>query len=266
MALNKEHPAYVIIYAAVIAALFTGGIMAVDQLTEQRVEINKQIRRDKALVAVFDLGEITDLSNAEIVELRENRIEAIENTLPTPDGPDTLYIAYDRPKTETGAEIVGYAFPIRGTGFWAEITGVLGVTADLKQTTGVAFLSHTETPGLGGRITTDLDWLEKWRGRKLLPPVNGRYLNIVKASEAPEEDEEIYPHSIDAISGATGTSLAVMSFINKDIEGFYAAFREILEEGKLSEYKVPSERLIEIIDETAKPEQQPGAIGPDVPE
>lgn len=97
-----------------------------------------------------------------------------------------------------------YALPFQGAGLWGTIKGYLGVNADMSRTTGIVFTDQNETPGLGGRIDE-----EQYRGQfRDLPLEDGNLLTY-----GPHAD-----YQIDAITGATQTSQAVLRMVNKMIQ------------------------------------------------
>ncbi len=134
--------------------------------------------------------------------------------------------------------VLGYAFPIRGQGFWAPITGLLALSPDLSETRGIVFLEHSETPGLGGRITEG-EFRDQFRpsgranGRGLVltapRPARGRQdddappARIAIDAERPSPGDLGYAQHVVAITGATGTSDAVEAFLNHGLESFYRA-------------------------------------------
>ena len=90
-----------------------------------------------------------------------------------------------------------YALTIKGSGLWGPIEGIIGVTPDFKETTGIEFLEQSETPGLGGRISESA-YKEQYRGAKV-DDIRG---------------------TVDAISGATGTSSSVYNLVDSNIAEF----------------------------------------------
>ena len=67
------------------------------------------------------------------------------------------YTAYD------GEQVVGYAIESTAVGFGGNLTLMVGITPD-----GVVYntsvLSHSETPGLGAKCSTDTRFMDQWRG------------------------------------------------------------------------------------------------------
>jgi len=87
--------------------------------------------------------------------------------------------------------------PMQGNGLWGPIWGYLAIAPDGKTVTGVTFDHKSETPGLGGEITT----------KKFQSQFAGKQI-----SDRPIE--------FDAISGATKTSNGVREMMNKTIEDY----------------------------------------------
>ena len=105
-------------------------------------------------------------------------------------------------------------FPVGGPGFWGPVSGMVAVNPQASRILGIAFYKHSETPGLGGRITEE--WFTNQFAGIPLYPIEGEkkifYLKPQGGKQAPNE--------LDAITGATGTSRAVESFLNQDLDHF----------------------------------------------
>lgn len=101
-----------------------------------------------------------------------------------------------------------YIFEFEGRGLWGLIRGVVTLNPDLETIEVIKIISQEETPGLGGRISEE-SFLNQFKGKKLLPR-----LNLVLRRKATQDNE------IDAISGATMTSAALVGMINESIEDF----------------------------------------------
>lgn len=103
----------------------------------------------------------------------------------------------------------GYAFMLTGKGYGGAITLVAGFDAD-RQISGIDIVSHSETPGLGANADND-KFKQTFVGKKVEP------LHIAKGSSQGQD--------IDAISGATITSVAVVGAVNEAI-AYYNAHLE----------------------------------------
>jgi Na+-transporting NADH:ubiquinone oxidoreductase subunit C len=125
-------------------------------------------------------------------------------------GERTLYVGYE----EDGRTIKGYAFPVGGPGFWGPIQGMVGVDPGATKVLGLAFTKHSETPGLGGRITEDW-FLTQFKDLPLHPIEGGQKIFYLKPAGTKTAANEL-----DAITGATNTSSAVEAFLNEDLDHF----------------------------------------------
>lgn len=89
-------------------------------------------------------------------------------------------------KASDNDQLVGYAIESSTVGFGGNIVLMVGVTKD-----GVVYntsvLSHTETPGLGAKCTTDKKFMDQWRGfdpsiKKLTVKKDGGDVDAITAS------------------------------------------------------------------------------------
>ncbi len=87
-----------------------------------------------------------------------------------------------------GDTVIGYAIKLAPNGYGGEIEMMVGITND--EISGVEILSQTETPGLGSKIT-EPDYTDRFSGLSA--------------------DGDV---SVDAISGATVSSDAVVNGVN----------------------------------------------------
>jgi Na+-transporting NADH:ubiquinone oxidoreductase subunit C len=230
MKFNIKSPVYVMVYAAVVSALFTAAIMTLHAATQHIVERNEQLARMSALVSLFDFGDPAELSDERVEELFRKHIVPMEGDLIDPetginfnDPQDPrlrTYKAYTA-DPDAGGELMGYAFPVWGIGFWARIDGLMGISPDGSRNLGIVFLQHQETPGLGGRIT-EPRFRKEFEGLNLAPPEEGdKYIYISK--QPPNTGDPAYGRHVDSITGATGTSNAVEDFLNLRIRQFRRA-------------------------------------------
>jgi len=244
---KQPSPGYIILYAGAVAAVFTAAIVALQVSTAGIVERNQRLLTERAVVDIFRLADVSTQSDAEIARLFETRVAGSYAAVPDENAPDPrrrpvnitdpqtgrnipLLVAYKQdlpadapPPDPLAAEnVVGYAFPLEGIGFWASIRGWMAVTPDAQTVLGVAFLQHQETPGLGGRIT-EPEFREQFQGIRLADPGrDGRYIYIDKNPVESDADPRKGRH-VNAITGATGTSQAVSQFVNENIAAFRRA-------------------------------------------
>jgi Na+-transporting NADH:ubiquinone oxidoreductase subunit C len=193
-----------VFYMFVISLFFAVLVSAVKLLSEKKIEQNQTLKLQKIILEVLDIPAEANISSEDLGRLFSGRVREIEA------GERTIYIGYER----DGISVLGYAFPVGGPGFWGPIRGMVGVTPDAGKILGLAFFSHSETPGLGGRITED--WFTEQFKNLPLHPIEGD-ANIFYLTPAGGQKK---PNELDAITGATNTSSAVESFLNQELDFF----------------------------------------------
>ncbi|MFH1371457.1 MAG: FMN-binding protein [Planctomycetota bacterium] len=189
----REKRWYAPLYMFIVTAAFSSIVIGFARRTEQLVEANAQLSLEKAVLQV-----LPTLYNeaAGRLELHRTFVEQVSS-----------------PNDETGGayiykkdgQIQAYAVPFSGKGFWATISGVIGVKADKKTVTGIAFYKQTETPGLGAEITKPA-FKNQFPDRILAE--KGSPLKMKRPGEALGENE------YHAVTGATQTSTRLEKIIN----------------------------------------------------
>jgi Na+-transporting NADH:ubiquinone oxidoreductase subunit C len=101
--------------------------------------------------------------------------------------------------------ILAYALPISGRGFWAPIKGIIGIKADKKTITGIAFYEQNETPGLGAEIAK-ISFRKQFEGKVI--STDDKPINIRRPSATLGQSD------VHAITGATQTSTRLEKIIN----------------------------------------------------
>lgn len=107
-----------------------------------------------------------------------------------------------------------YVFEFIGRGLWGLIEGVIVLDEDMETLKAVRIVSQEETPGLGARIS-EASFLNQFADKKISPR-----LNVVLRRRATEINE------VDAISGATLSSEALVRIINEATEYFWINVRK----------------------------------------
>lgn len=108
---------------------------------------------------------------------------------------------------DNSGNTVGYAFTTDSSGYGGKVSVMTGINVEGK-VTGVAILSHSETPGLGSNAEKDT-----FRQQYLDNNIPGEHYTVIKSGTA--EDGQIL-----ALSGATITSNAVTNAINTAMDKF----------------------------------------------
>ncbi len=108
-------------------------------------------------------------------------------------------------------EGIGFITTKLGYGFnkAADISLFICVGSDLETIKGIEVLDHTETPGLGGRMTEE-GFKEQFVGKKLKPR-----LSLVRGRET------VGPNEVHAITGASYTSKGIERIINEAMGTFW---------------------------------------------
>lgn len=100
----------------------------------------------------------------------------------------------------------GWVIKAGGQGYADKIELLVGVDPGAEKITGMFVLEQKETPGLGNKITF-ADWRGQFIGKKTLEP-----LTVVKGDGGGDSD-----NTIDSITGATISSVAVANIINQTV-------------------------------------------------
>ena len=181
--MKKDSYLYTIIFTFVLTAVFAT-VLAVTQayylpkITENEANVERQ--------AILKVLGIT--SEFDLVTTFNEQVTAVTA------GGSSTFAMYD-----ADGSPISYAFPLDGQGLWGSIRGYIGVSATFDRLLGMEFVEQNETPGLGGRI--DEAWYkEQFAGVPLVPG-----------------EELAYGSGIDAITGATSSSNAVLNILNNTI-------------------------------------------------
>ncbi|MGB2705774.1 MAG: FMN-binding protein [Candidatus Omnitrophota bacterium] len=107
---------------------------------------------------------------------------------------------------DKNGKLLGYAFLAEGNGYQGVIKIMAGIKTDLETLVGIEILESQETPGLGQEITTD-KFTSQFKDLKVAPAIT--YLKNIKPTK---------PNEIQAITGATISSRAVVTILNEKIK------------------------------------------------
>jgi len=190
-------------YMFALTLLCTSMVSAIKYVNEGRIERNEAVKFQRIVLQVLGMVAGHRLPDEEVLRLFQDRVTPVEA------GGRTVYVGRGQ-----AGNILGYAFPVGGSGFWGPIYGMVGVGWEGGRIIGIAFYRHSETPGLGGRISED--WFAGQFAGLPLHPITGdrKIFYLVPAGTGKSPDQ------LDAITGATGTSRAVETFLNRDLDGF----------------------------------------------
>ncbi len=175
---------FMLMVTVVCISIVTGLFLS----TKERVEANEGLFLRKTILQAAnipypdDFREVTALYEASVTEVSDGQLYY---RVAQPDGSFT------------------YVVPIEGAGLWGPISLLVGFTESLDELTGIGIFSQNETPGLGARIE------EEWYRMQFVGKRGPFVLVDEGMADAPDE--------IDAITGATRTSLAMRDIINEAV-------------------------------------------------
>ncbi len=185
--------ALVLTVITLIAGLLLGGVYG---LTKDQIEAIKNASTIASYQQVMAAEEYDDETYASTLET------AISDGTVAADNGGAELLSVVAAKDASGAEI-GYIVKAQAAGYGGSVVVVIGVDSDLK-VTGISFPETLpETAGLGQRAL-EPEFYEQFAGK-------GTALSVKKGGGAGDDE-------IDAISGATITSTAVVNSTNAATE------------------------------------------------
>ena len=159
---------YSTILVVIVAVLLTAAALWLQPYQQQNKENEKRIK-------ILEAAGVSE----------GGKIEFIEGELP-------LYLVNDSI----------CVVPMQGKGLWGPIWGYLAIAPDGKTIVGANFDHKSETPGLGGEITTE-KFQSQFKGKQI------------------SSDGYYVPVEFDAITGATKTSNGVKEMIDNTMNLYY---------------------------------------------
>jgi Na+-transporting NADH:ubiquinone oxidoreductase subunit C len=190
---------YPIFYMFIVTAVFSSFVIGFTQTTLNKVKANEKLIFEKAVLAVFP--ELYDtVKNSSGIETHNAFVKNIKEPGEQTGGA-YVYNLND--------QIKGYAIPVEGKGFWAEIKAIIGVDADRKTITGFAVYQQNETPGLGAEISKP-EFRKQFENKVLSK--DAQFISIKRPGSPLNES------SVHAITGATQTSVRLEVIINEGLK------------------------------------------------
>ena len=172
------------ITALALVGIISGAVLVLVYVySKPKIKENLNAETGRAIQKIFP--------NADMAAVREKAPEVEKSVLPI---------------TDNSKKVIGYAFMAEGNGYQGTIKLLVGVNGDFSKLIGIEVLESSETPGLGAEITGD-PFKDQFKGLSLSQPIE-----YVK-NQKPETD-----HQIEAITGATISSRAVVNIINGRVE------------------------------------------------
>jgi Na+-transporting NADH:ubiquinone oxidoreductase subunit C len=206
--MNKSSPIYVLFFVMAVCVFFGVGLSGVHHATLDTLAKNEKLHKNRAISQAF----LLDVHGDQPEDYQTAIDRHIKKTSLTHEGRDFEVFATRSPRER----VVGFRFS--GLGFWGPITGIAVFSDDLQTMVNIRFLEHQETPGLGGRI--EESWFtDQFKGLKIFwdkPPEE----RIIVGG--PEDTNA--KNRVDAITGASQTSMALMKSLNTELALFQKAY------------------------------------------
>ncbi len=235
--MKRDSNTYIFLYAivmvvvvAVLLALAASGLKPAQQENirmEKRIDILKSIGLGEQLDGAGQ-KEVSEVYNKyirqEIVVDRQGKVLEgvpafeldLRSELASKTGEPRLPIFVAR--LDDGSS--KYIFPLAGQGLWGQIWGYIALSDDMNTVYGASFAHKSETPGLGADIATPA-FQSRFKGKKLFEGGDMVAISLVKSGNTANN-----PHAVDAISGATLTSVGVGNMLLSSLSE-YRAFLEL---------------------------------------
>ncbi len=210
--MNRNSPWYVLGYMAALCVVFGTGVSLVHYATRNRLAANERLNHNRVVCDAFNLP-VDGRAPADYARAMTNALEIAQ-------------------AGETGAtrdvyryrvgQTTRYGYPFSGMGFWDRIDGFVTLSDDLRTIQRLRFFDHKETPGLGARIE-EPDFLDQFEGLAIDWEAAPSRRVLIGAGLNRDQ-----PNRVDAVTGATQTSSALMDFLNAELERIRAIDLEAL--------------------------------------
>ena len=190
---QEKEPSSTTLVAALSIAGFLSGIIiiAVYLATFDTIAENKARELREAVFRVLP-------GVSQMQKLRFDGEELVVVPAEAKDDEETVYGGYD-----DEGRFMGYAIANQGPGFQDTIRVLYGYQPDGRKVVGMWILESRETPGLGDKIYKDAAFVANFDDLAIDPQI----VSMKKGTKSA-------PNEIDAITGATISSKAVVRIIN----------------------------------------------------
>ncbi len=232
----NDKPGQTLLVALILCFICSLAVSALAVLLRPAQERNKLLDKQRNILVVAGLVDVTESSNitgAEVTELFANfKAQAIElgsgekrvdiavasfderKASKTPATSMALSATEDIASLKRRENIAiiyelydgqqkldAVILPIRGYGLWSTLYGFIALEEDGTTIRGITFYEHAETPGLGGEVD-NLKWKASWKGKQAFSETGDVAIRVVKGRAASNTE-------IDGLAGATITSRGV---------------------------------------------------------
>lgn len=200
--MKKDSTVYTIGFMIVLCIIFGAAVSSVYYVTSPILKRNENTHKYRIICEACNLSPT------------ESQVKSYEEIAYSFLQKDTLTSGNRNFEVYTGKDGKSVGFIFKGTGFWDMIEGIIILSSDLSTIRNIRFLSQKETPGLGARIE-ETSFTDQFIGLSINwnKPKSQRI--IIDVCE-----NITTTNCIDAITGATQTSMALMNLLNSELELF----------------------------------------------
>lgn len=188
---KKKKIVFPVLFMVGITVVYTLSLALVNEASLSRIEEQNALITQKAILYVLNIE--NDGTPTAVQDIFKDKIETIQDTQDS-----EAYFVY-----RSEGAIKGYVFNYTGKGLWGSISGYVAFNQDFSKLLGVEFTSHSETPGLGGRI--DEAWFKE------------QFRDLTLSGTSPIIMNPTAGGNVDGITGATLTGTAVKNILNEVI-------------------------------------------------
>lgn len=236
---------FVLIMTSIVAVVLAGMSLLLKPIHSQNEAVyNKRAilsavekKLDKPVSALSDKEVLTifkDQMSQKVVDMTGKELTAQEVEAKGYKGglAENVDLAQEKKKPEADRILPYYTFKdkagktttiisVRGSGLWDEIWGNIALEEDMNTISGVTFDHKGETPGLGAEIKDNPAFPAAFIGKKIYDD-GGVYksVNVVKGGVSNPM------HQVDAISGATITTVGVGEMMVRGIKYYEPILKE----------------------------------------
>ena len=196
--LKKTYP---VVFTVIICAVSAMVLTAAHERWKGAIAELAKLAKTTAVLQAFGVIASEDVAATEIRELFNRRI-----TTTIKDG-FTLY------KLVTEGVLESIGFEVEGTGRCGLMRGIMVMEPDRRTIKAFKIYQQEETPGLGSKVSTP-EFLDQFQGKSIVGPDDIPGMKIAYG----EPDK----HEVDAVTGASMTSKAVIKILNSSISQFIA--------------------------------------------
>lgn len=207
---EKEPSSFRLISALGIAGFLSGLVLVSIYIYTAPIIAGNKARELRE--AIFEV--LPQTSSYQAFILAEGNLKAVDPE--SESDADRIYMGL----SEDG-RITGFAIPGSEPGYQDIISGLAGYSAEDQVIIGFKVLDSKETPGLGDKIYKDEDF-----------QLNFTSLSVVPDIEAVKKGEKSQANQVEAITGATISSEAVVRLLNKSMDKWREPIERFMNENQ----------------------------------